>query len=204
MGFYVHFMSTSLSTLSLHSSSLCSHGVFLAFLPHFHLVGMHCSWAWRRRSLQFNQPSVFQGSIPWALPSRSLKSPKSALLNYRNEFIVGPPHCPEELQLHHLTLMQPLLPWSRKFPPALPCWWAQGPVLHLLLAPQSLVRKLLMHSRNLPNLCPSHVHQPSQHGCVRGRSCLTNLISSSDRVTATRDRGRRNISGCTRRALDWI
>lgn len=93
-----------------------------------------------------------------------------------------------------------------QFPPALPCWWAQGPVLHLLLAPQSLLKEVLTHSRSLPNcLCQTwDVYQPSQHGLMKGMSCLTSLISFYDRVTITRDRARQNRSSCARRGLDGI
>lgn len=92
-----------LQGLSFLSSSLSILRGLLAFLPNFLLAMMHCSWVWRKWSLKFRQrfwtPPPFRSLSHQAL--LSLWRPKSVLLKSR---AVWPPHCPEELRLHHLIV----------------------------------------------------------------------------------------------------
>ena len=68
-------------------SSLFMHAGILEFLPDFLFVGMPCSWAWRRWSLNMSHiswaPLPFRALSNGTLLSRSLKGLESALLKSR-------------------------------------------------------------------------------------------------------------------------
>lgn len=92
--------------LSLTRISLFFHAHLLEFSPDFLFVGMHFSWAWRKRSLNINL-------LPWAslpsrafscstLPSRSLKRPVSVLPNSRAVSLHSP-HCLKDLDHFMIT-----------------------------------------------------------------------------------------------------